>query len=81
MTKSEQSITMHTTIVQAQRLNNSPSGNPRWKLHTAFGSFLTAVDADCNYTSFDTWADDRVPVELTLSPDGRVTHAERRGQG
>lgn len=70
--------TVTVTLYGATRLNNSVNGNPRWRLHTSEGDFITSSDHALNYevenrTSKNgrwSWLDRE--VTLTLTRAGRV---------
>ena len=38
-----------TRFVDAKRLDNSPSGNPHWRVLVTLGVYETQMDARCNY--------------------------------
>ena len=72
---------VRTQIVNTQRLSNTGSGNPRWRLFTRFGVFDTNPDAQCNYLPFDAWAHGPRPdVVLTVNGAGKVIRAYRVGE-
>ena len=70
-------------ITAASRLQNSTSGNPRWRLHTSVGEFFTETDASLGYSITnlsnsrhpDTYAigDDAAPVTLLVRDNGLTT--------
>lgn len=72
---------VRTSLVSVTRLNNSVNGNPRFRLNTLHGEYVTQSDAACSY-DVDNIArgirtrDDgqavAVPVVLSLTPAGRV---------
>jgi len=69
---------MITVLRWAERLNNSASGNPRWRLHTDRGSFITSSDASCNYEVENLLGDQKgALVEITLTRAGRVSEIVR----
>lgn len=80
---SKSTVKHHLTIESAERLNNSRSGNPRFRLYLvpANGglgfSAITQSDASCNYGVTNYLANWRKPATLLtvrFTPAGRVSH-------
>lgn len=73
----ETTVTFHG----ATRRTNSPSGNPRWTLHTSEGDYATANDSQLNYAVTNrtggpgSWIGRR--VTLTLNGRNQVTSWRR----
>lgn len=71
-----------TELFQAERLNNSVNGNPRFRLITRDGSFVTQSDASCSYDVDNIMREVRrnggaLFVRLSLTPAGRVWNIEQ----
>jgi hypothetical protein len=80
--------TLTTSLVSVKRLNNSVNGNPRFRLNTLHGEFVTQSDASCSYDvdniarkirQRDTGENVAVPVVLSLTPAGRVWNIVLKG--
>lgn len=81
---------IEVTIYGVDRLDNSVAGNPRYRLRTSEGNYVTQYDASLNFSIVnltnsrypDTYVigEDVPPVVLTLSPAGRVTHIHKNGK-
>jgi hypothetical protein len=78
--------TLTTSLVSVTRLTNSRNGNPRFRLNTLHGEFVTQSDAACSYDvdniarKIRTREDGQaiaVGVVLSLTPAGRVWNIER----
>lgn len=66
-------------IAHAVRLQNSNSGNPRYRVTFDNGStYETAADADCNY-SVQNFVNSGEQVEFILGAQGRITHITGKG--
>jgi hypothetical protein len=73
----------NVSITAANRLQNSASGNPRWRLHTSIGEFFTETDASLghaitnlqNAEHADTYAigAGAAPVTLLVRDNGLAT--------
>ena len=78
-------------IRAAERQTNSVNGNPRWKLHTNQGTFLTQDDAALNY-GIENYTNSRHPDTFVIGDDvpmvalivtskaARVCHIEKDGE-
>jgi len=63
------------TISRVETLICSAAGNPRFRVHCTDGTaYTTQSDAAVNYGICNSELQD-VPVELTLSPHGRIVYA------
>lgn len=72
--------TVRAELLYAVRLNNSTNGNPRFRLVTTEGEYVTQSDAACSYdvdniTRRIPRGESR-PVVLSLTPAGRVWNLE-----
>lgn len=64
------------TIAKADRLLNSLSGNPRWRIHFTDGrTFLTKTDADVNHGLTNYLPNEKgfLDVRMVLDEKGAVT--------
>lgn len=72
---------LETDLYYSERLNSSVNGNPRFRLATADGSFVTQSDASCSYDVENITRPiphgDSVRVRLHLTRAGRVWNIER----
>jgi len=65
--------TVTVTIVSLERLNNSVNGNPRFKIHTDGGWYITSSDHGFCYSIENDWrGKDTRDAVLTLTRAGRV---------
>lgn len=64
------------TIASLERLRASANGNPRYKVtFTNAREALTQSDSSVNY-DLGNEEFQNVPLEVTFSPNGRITHAK-----
>lgn len=68
--------TVQMRIMDVRRLQNSPSGNPVWKLIGRDGSFTTGTDSSVGYEIRDWVPAVGVPAKLDLDGRGRVIGIE-----
>jgi len=66
--------TFSGTVQGAQRLRNSANGNPRYRVFTMDGAYLTKVDAQVN---FEVTNHIGQPVRITLDSDGHIVGITR----
>lgn len=73
--KVPESETTAKRIHWMERLDNSASGNPRWRVAFTDGSVMvTEPDADANYGITNYFGAD---VLVTINQHGRITHLKR----
>jgi len=74
---------LETDLYYAERLPSSRNGNPRFRLATADGPFVTQSDASCSYevTNYTNGIPHggSLRVVLSLTRAGRVWNIERAG--
>jgi hypothetical protein len=72
MTEAVSKVTFVATLQGAQRLLNTESGNPRWRVFTPSGALLTEPDALCEVTEHFGKL-----VRFTVNGKGRIIGIER----
>lgn len=60
------------TVENINRLTNSPSGNPMWRVITKHGAFRTVPDTQATYKISSAHVGQE--VEITIDERGRITH-------
>lgn len=66
-------------IMSIHKLMNSTSGNPRWKVFTTKGTYITESDSQVGFDIVnEMYRDTR--VKFTLSPQNKITHAKVLGE-
>jgi hypothetical protein len=65
-----------TEVVSAERLTNTASGNPRWRVVTRTGAWRTKDDAQVGHTYFDNLAHRKAKVNLEINGQGRIVGCE-----
>jgi len=67
-------LTFVATLQGAQRLQNTQSGNPRWRVFTPSGAHLTEPDTDCALGITEHFGK---LVRFTVNGKGRIIGIER----
>ena len=65
---------MDVTITRLKRERNSANGNPRYRVFTDGGTFLTSTDSMVAYLISDSWVGKRVAI--TLDHHSCITNVE-----
>ena len=65
---------MNVTITKMKREKNSANGNPRWRVFTIHGAYLTSTDSMVSYMISEAWTGRR--VHLTLDHNQCITDVE-----
>lgn len=69
-------------LIRAVRLNSSTNGNPRFRLVTMEGDYVTQSDSACSYDVENIVRKiphgESLAVTLSLTPAGRVWNIERK---
>lgn len=64
---------IETTVWRLERVKNSVNGNPRYRVGTSDGDFLTSSDHSFVYQINNGWGDKRSrPANLYLTRNGRI---------
>lgn len=65
---------MIAIITKMKREKNSANGNPRWRVFTIHGSYLTGTDSMIGHMISEDWVGRR--VHLTLNHNMNITDIE-----
>lgn len=69
-------LTVTTELINATRMTNTVNGNPRYRLHTTDGDYITSSDSACAYEVQNLLhsrrGQDVITVTLSLTRAGRV---------
>lgn len=60
-------VTIRTRLFSVERLNNSRNGNPRYKLYTEDGFFITQTDAQLGYQIPNIHIDPEAGTEVVMT--------------